>query len=98
MNCFWCNGGMEPLGDDDISAKFDQALLERDGPLFELAMNDLTHALYHKAGSRNPKKPQDRPLNDDDAKDVVLETIQRLWAWLKRQQENDHGGTGAQSA
>jgi len=77
MDCFWCDRGLARIDDDTISEKFDKALRTGDQVFFESAMEELMHSLYHKAR---------RSLPHDEAMDVVLDAMKRLWAWCKRQQ------------
>lgn len=75
MDCHWCGGGLNRLADETITQKFDQALARGDEAMFESAMNDLMHALYHKTRAS---------LDHDDAMDVVLDAMKQLWAWWNR--------------
>lgn len=79
MNCFWCDRGLDRLKDDVIIAKFNQARLTGEQTVFESAIDDLTHSLYHKTRYKS--------LDDADAMDVVLDAIERWWVWLTRQRD-----------
>lgn len=82
MDCHWCRGGLARLADETIVQRFDEALASGDNELFADAMNDLVHSLYHKARLS---------LDHDDAMDVVLDAMKKLWSWWKRNQEKANG-------
>lgn len=76
-DCFWCRRNLGIPIDADTIKKFDKALRSGDQMLFESAMEDLMHALYHKAR---------RSLDHADAMDVVLDAMKTLWGWWNRNQ------------
>lgn len=75
MDCHWCEGGRARLTDEDIVRQFDEALANENEKLFDAAMDDLMHSLYHKAR---------RLMDHDAAMDVVLDSIKRLWGWWRK--------------
>lgn len=62
MDCTWCGRGLRPNQDEAISENVDQAWLLGELTLFESAMEDLKHALYHMLH---------RSLDHDDVMDAV---------------------------
>lgn len=74
--CKWCGMEMTCFSDQEIVSHFDSALEARNFQLFEEAMDDLAHSLFHKMIKKG--------FNIGDSMDLSVEGIKGLWWYLVR--------------